>query len=262
MPASGWRRARRALRNGYLNSQYGYGITPAWRLGRVVAPLLPGYREKADEHIRHLRLPPGRPRVLDVGCGEGEFLAEMQAVGWSVEGVEPNSEAVALAGARGVPVTRGTVTEMSLDPASLDAITFRLVLEHVRDPAAALHACRRALKPQGILWIATPNLDSVGHGMFREHWIHLQPPRHAVIYTPASLTRLLEDSGFEVVALRASRQARWSFRMSAALAQGAPPFAQTPPLRGALALKARLADLRAHRRPDAADVMIVIAQAA
>lgn len=262
MSASGWRRVRRALRNGYLNSRYGYTIAPASRLGPLVTPILPGYREKADEHVRHLRLPPGRPRVLDVGCGEGEFLAEMQAVGWTVEGVEPNSEAVALARARGVPVTQGTVTEMSLDPASLDAITFRLVIEHLRDPAAALNACRRALKPRGVLWIATPNLDSEGHRIFREHWIHLQPPRHAVIYTPPSLTRLLSDSSFEVIALEASRQARWSFRMSAAMAQGAPPFALAPPLRGTLALRARLADLRAHRRPDAADVMIVIAQAA
>lgn len=262
MPASGWRRARRALRNDYLNSRYGYGIVPASRLGRFVAPLLPGYREKADEHIRHLRLPPGRPRLLDVGCGEGEFLAEMQAFGWTVEGIDPNSEAVALAQARGVPVRQGTLTEMSLSPASLDAITFRLVLEHLRDPAAVLEACRRALKPGGILWIATPNLDSEGHRIFREHWIHLQPPRHAVIYTPGSLSRLLADSSFEVVALRGSRQATWSFRMSAALAQGGSPFAQAPPLRGALALRARLADMRAHRRPGTADVMIVIAQAA
>jgi SAM-dependent methyltransferase len=262
MPASGWQRARRALRNGYLNSQYGYGITPAWRLGRVVAPLLPGYRAKADEHIRHLTLPPGRPRVLDVGCGDGDFLADMNAFGWAVEGVEPNSEAVNLARARGVPVRQGTVAEMSLDPASLDAITFRLVLEHLRDPAAALQACRRALKPRGLLWIATPNLDSEGHAIFREHWIHLEPPRHAVIYTPWSLTRLLADSSLEVVALRASRQTRWSFRMSAALAQGGFPFAQAPPLRGALAVRARLAERRAQRQPETADVMIVIAQAA
>ena len=100
----------------------------------------------------------------------------------------------------------------------------RVILEHLRDPAAALQACRRALKTRGILWIATPNLDSEGHRIFREHWIHLQPPRHAVIYTPGSLSRLLADSSFEVVALRASRQARWSFRMSSALAQDTPPF--------------------------------------
>ena len=261
-PANGWRRARRALRNGYLNSRYGYDIEPASRLGGIVAPLLPAYRQKADEHIRHLRLPAGQPSVLDVGCGEGEFLVEMQAAGWSVAGVEPNSEAVALARARGVPVTPGTLTELSLAPASLDAITFRLVFEHLRDPAATLQACRRALKPGGLLWIATPNLDSEGHRIFREHWIHLQPPRHAVMYAPWSLTRLLADSRFEVVALRAARETRWSFRMSAALAHGGSPFAQAPPLRGKLALKARLAEMRAQRRPETADVMIVIAQAA
>jgi SAM-dependent methyltransferase len=186
----------------------------------------------------------------------------MHAAGWSVAGLDPNPGAVGLARARGVPVTEGTITAVLLEPASLDAITFRLVFEHLHDPVAALHACRRALKPRGTIWIATPNLDSEGHRTFGEHWIHLQPPRHAVMYTPASLARLLSASGFEVVELQGSPQARWSFRMSSALARGAAPFAQAPPLPPRLALKARLADLKAHRRPHTADVMIVIAQAA
>ena len=259
---SRWRRARRALRNGYLNSHYGYTLTPASGLGRVVVPFLPGHRQRADEYVRHLRRPPGNARLLDVGCGEGEFLAAMHAAGWSVEGVETSSEAVDLARGRGVPATLGTVTTMSLDRASFDAITFRLVFEHLRDPLPALQTCRRALKPGGRIWIATPNLDSEGHRRFGEHWINLQPPRHAVMYTPGSLERLLSDTGFEVVELRSSPQARWSFRMSAALAQGAAPFAQAPPLTGRLALGARLADLRARLRPETADVMILIARAA
>lgn len=259
--SSWWHGARRALRNGYLNSRYDYALAPASMLGRVVVPLVPGHREKADEYVRHLRLPPGQPRLLDMGCGEGEFLAAMQDAGWSVTGVEPNADAVALARARGVSVTEDTMAAMSLEPATLDAITFRLVFEHLRDPAATLQACRRALKPRGMLWIATPNLDSEGHRIFGEHWIHLQPPRHAVVYTPRSLARLLSDSSFEVVELRASPQASWSFRMSAALAQGAAPFAKAPPLRRGLALRARLADVRARRRPATAEVMIVIAQA-
>jgi SAM-dependent methyltransferase len=259
---SGWRQARRALRNGYLNSRYGYSITPAARLGRFVVPLLPAHSERADEYVRHLLLPAGNPCLLDVGCGEGEFLAAMQEAGWSVAGVDPNPDAVGLAQARGVRVTEGTITAASLEPEALDAITFRLVFEHLRDPIATLQACRRALKPGGALWIATPNLDSEGHRIFGEHWIHLQPPRHAVIYTPTSLARLLSASGFQVLELRASPQATWSFRMSAALAQRAAPFAQAPSLGLRLALRARLADVKARRRPDTADVMIVIARAA
>lgn len=261
-PQNPWRQARRALRNGYLNAHYGYEIAPAARLGRFVVPLLPSYKERADEYVRHLRLPPGRPRVLDVGCGEGEFLATMQAAGWSVAGLDPSPDAVALARGRGIAVAERTITTASLTSASLDAITFRLVFEALRDPRAALQACRRALKEKGTLWIATPNLDSEGHRIFRQHWIYLEPPRHPVIYTPTSLTRLLEGCGFAVVDLRASQQATWSFRMSAALAQGAAPFAHPPALTPRLALRARLADLNARRRPDTADVMIVIAQAA
>src|SRR4029453_931209 len=67
----GWRHLRRAIRNGYLNVRFGYRLVPAWRPGRVLVPLLPRQRERADEHVRHLSLPPGRPRLLDAGGGEG-----------------------------------------------------------------------------------------------------------------------------------------------------------------------------------------------
>jgi 2-polyprenyl-3-methyl-5-hydroxy-6-metoxy-1,4-benzoquinol methylase len=257
----GWRRVRRALRNGYLSSRYGYRLSPASAIGRLAVPLLPRYRELADEHVRHLRLPEGRPRLLDVGCGEGEFLAEMQSLGWSAEGLDPSAEAVTTAQARGVPARQATLSEAQLEPKSFDAITFRLVFEHLRGPVSALAECRRALQVGGVLWIATPSLDSEAHLIFGRNWIHLEPPRHAVVYTASALKRLLEATGFEIVAVRPSRQARWSFRLSAALAQGRSPFESAPPLSRRLALRAALADLRALRRPEQADVVVVIARA-
>jgi SAM-dependent methyltransferase len=261
-PTHAWRRFRRALRNGYLNATYGYRLSPAAKVGQLVVPLLPRYRDMADEHVRHLPLPEGRPRILDVGCGEGEFLAEMRSLGWSVEGIDPSAEAVAVAQAQGVPATNGTLSEASLEPAAFDAITFRLVFEHLRDPVAAVAECRRALRPQGVLWIATPSLDSDAHRLFGRDWIHLEPPRHAVIYTASALTRLLTEAGFEVVSVRPSRQARWSFRLSNALARGFAPFEQAPPLSRRLALQAALADLKALRRPETADVIVLVARAA
>lgn len=261
-PEHGWRRLRRALRNGYLNSTYGYHAFPASGTGRLLVPLLPRYREMADECVRHLRWPEGHPRILDVGCGEGEFLVEMRSLGWSVTGIDPSADAVATARARGVPALRGTLAERSLESGSLDAITFRLALEHVRNPAAALTECRRALKPRGVIWIATPSLEAEAHRVFGRDWIHLEPPRHAVLYTVSALSRLLSSVGFEVVDVRPSRQARWSFRLSDALAQGLSPFEEAPALSRRLALSAALADLRALRRPQTADVIVVIAQAA
>jgi SAM-dependent methyltransferase len=257
----GWRRLRRALRNGYLNSAYGYRLRPAARVGRLVVPLLPRYRELADEHVRHLRLPDGRPRILDVGCGEGDFLAEMQLLGWAVHGIDPTGDAVAIARARSVKADQATLSEGLFEPKSFDAITFRLVFEHLREPAAALRECRCALKPGGTLWIATPSLDSEAHRLFGRDWIHLEAPRHAVVYTAPALNGLLAETGFEPVAIRPMRHASWSFRLSDALAHGLAPFENAPPLSRRLALRAVLADLQALRRPEKADVIVVIARA-
>jgi SAM-dependent methyltransferase len=256
---SDWRRVRRALRNGYLNSKYGYSASPATAVGRVLVPILPHYRELADEHVRHLSMPPGAATLLDVGCGEGEFLAGMQALGWCGIGLDPSADAVSIARGRGVRASTGTFPEVELEPASLDAITFRLVFEHISEPSGALARCRSALRPRGALWIATPSLDSEAHHVFGRDWIHVEAPRHAVLYTRQALIRLLDENGFDVVGVRPSRQARWSFRLSAALARGLSPFEDAPPLSRHLAARAAMADLKALGRPEAADVIVIVA---
>jgi 2-polyprenyl-3-methyl-5-hydroxy-6-metoxy-1,4-benzoquinol methylase len=256
----GWRRLRRALRNGYLNARYGYRLEPASRFGAFFVPLLPAYRQKADEYVRHLHQPSAGAQLLDVGCGEGDFLAAMQGMGWLVTGIEPSEEGAAIARAKGVPVEQTTLARASLADDSFDAVTIRLVFELLPDPSRALDVCRRALKPGGLLWVASPSLDSETHRIFRADWIFLDPPRHAVVYTPGSLSRLVERSGFEIVRLVPSQNAVWSFRMSAAIAGGLPPFDQPPRLPRRLAFRARLADLKAFRRPEVSDVVIVIAR--
>jgi hypothetical protein len=104
-------------------------------------------------------------------------------------------------------------------------------------------------------------LDAEAHRVFGRDWIHLEPPRHVVLFTLAGLSRLLSNVGFPVSEVRPSRQARWSFRLSHALAQGLAPFDNAPPLSGRLALQARLADLTALRRTEKADVIVLIARA-
>ena len=259
-PASALRRLRRSLRNGYLASRYGYDLRPRSSLGRLVLPLLPRHREQADELVRHLPRPGHPSTLLDVGCGEGEFIAAMARLGWATEGVEPSPEAAAIARSRGARVTVGSLPEVRLATEAYDAVTFRLVLEYLRDPAAGLTACRDALKPGGVLWVASPNIDSTAHRFFGRDWIFLETPRHAVIFSVESLARLVTSLGFDVVTLEPSRQARWSFRLSNAIRLGRPPFRDPPRLAPRLSLRARLADAAALRNLDHADVFVLVAR--
>jgi SAM-dependent methyltransferase len=96
---------------------------------RFLVPFVPGYRQKADEAVRHLHTRPGRPALPDVGCGEGEFLAEMQALGWAVEGIEPSARGAAAARCRGFPVIESTFVLYS--PSSLRRLLSTIGFEAV-----------------------------------------------------------------------------------------------------------------------------------
>lgn len=184
---------RAAILNGYLNARWGYELTPASQLGRLAGRLLPRRRAYADRLVRHLSRPAARGRLLDVGSGDGSFVAWMRRLGWDAEGLEPDRAAAERAQSAGVPVTAASLEEVSFEPRSFDAVTMSHVIEHLHDPAAGLEACRSLLRPGGTLWLATPNLAGHGHAVFGRDWIGLDPPRHLVVFTRESLVRTVED---------------------------------------------------------------------
>lgn len=215
--ASSGRRTR--LRNGYLNARYGYGLEPASALGRIVVPLLRGRRAAADRHVRRLRRPRPGARVLDIGCGNGEFLLEMRAAGWTVDGVETDSHAVSRARERSLPVHQGTLESAGYAPCSFDAVTLSHVLEHLHDPVATLRAARAILRDDGVLWIATPNLASPGHARYGRAWRGLEPPRHLVLFTPSALLAALDRASLRVAQVQPPATAAWVYEASASLAR-------------------------------------------
>jgi SAM-dependent methyltransferase len=136
-------------------------------------------------------------RVLDVGCGNGRFLAGVAAdYGCQVEGVDMSPLAVASARESfGVGVFQGILEEAAFPDGSFDVVTSWWYLEHVPDPVASLREMRRILKPGGACVFGVPNAGSRLARLFGRRWYHLDCPRHLQLFTPRSMAVLLKNAG-------------------------------------------------------------------
>lgn len=197
------KRIYRKMQSGYLAGKYGYktdrGAFGAWILGKCLY-LLPLRRRGLDGDVRFLNALPGG-RVLDVGCGSGEWLLFMQKLGWQAEGIDFDEKAVKAARQKGFEVGCGAVEEQHYPDERFDAVALNHVIEHVPDPVATLKECRRILKKGGRLVLMTPNSSSLGHTVFKQDWRGLEPPRHLHVFSNRSMRALLEKSGFRKVSV-------------------------------------------------------------
>lgn len=143
---------------------------------------------------------PGCQRLLDVGCGKGDFMTRMHRRGWLVEGLEVDARAVEYARlTNGLTVHLGSLETIRFPDNSFDVITSNHVIEHVHDPISLIRECLRVLKPAGRLVLATPNIESFGHRIFGRNWSHLDAPRHLQLYSMNTLRECAVRAGFPSV---------------------------------------------------------------
>jgi 2-polyprenyl-3-methyl-5-hydroxy-6-metoxy-1,4-benzoquinol methylase len=202
-PSFGKRMYRQAKRN-WLSARYGYPEDKAGSSGylfRIAHYMLPMVCLSAFRDVRFLRYVPGGS-VLDVGCGDGSWLASLKNLGWKVEGTDFDPEAVRVASQRGLNVHVGGLEDQGYPPNSFDAITLSHVIEHVPDPEGTIRECVRLLKPGGRLVLFTPNASSLCHQFFRQDWRGLEPPRHLHVFSFNSMRTLLDRVGFQEVSIR------------------------------------------------------------
>lgn len=164
------------------------------RLGRALSLIGP-LRDIAGRHVMWLKKYP-QGRLLDVGCGDGTFLARMKAMGWDVAGIEPDPVAAACAGKKLNHIFTGDLEQAGFAENSFDAITLCHVIEHLPAPVRTLRECRRILKPGGRIIIITPNTESLGRKWFGNHWRGWEPPRHLFLFTRKSLQIMAQTAGF------------------------------------------------------------------
>jgi 2-polyprenyl-3-methyl-5-hydroxy-6-metoxy-1,4-benzoquinol methylase len=145
----------------------------------------------------------GNGRVLDIGCGGGQFLARLIRSGYLGHGTELSPETgIRAAQVPGLNLHLGALEAGTYAPGAFDLISIWHVLEHLPDPDLALRYCNRWLAPGGLLLTAVPNTGSWQAAIFGGSWFHLDPPRHLHHFDRASLTAMLAGAGFRVERIR------------------------------------------------------------
>lgn len=143
---------------------------------------------------------PGARSALDIGCGNGDFLAALAGDGRRLIAVEPDPKARVVAASKGLEVLPGTAEQLpeALTGESFDIVTLTHVLEHCRDPLKALSSIRDLLSPSGILYCEVPNCGAIYFQTLSRISEMLDVPRHLHFFTQASLTALCEKAGLQV----------------------------------------------------------------
>lgn len=102
-------------------------------------------------------------RILDVGCGNGEFLERLSRAGFrNLLGADPF-----------ISADRETPSGVRI----LKNHSF----EHVLDPLSTLRDARDRLAPDGRCLIRLPTTSSDAWDIYREHWVQIDAPRHFVV---------------------------------------------------------------------------------
>jgi SAM-dependent methyltransferase len=162
-------------------------------------------RHHVLRQIQRLVLPmkvyaPGK-RLIEIGSGRGHLLAALSQLGFSVQGIEPSADAVAMSqAAYQLPVFQGTV-QRYLDsgfPRDFDIALACTVLEHVDAPDTFVSASAALLRPGGILAMDMPNIDALAAEAAGPAWDMYQK-YHVYMFAPRTIRLLLEKHQLSVI---------------------------------------------------------------
>jgi 2-polyprenyl-3-methyl-5-hydroxy-6-metoxy-1,4-benzoquinol methylase len=139
---------------------------------------------------------------LDVGCGNGHMLSEAKKLNWEVYGTEFTDRAVEICSSKGISMNQGALNTSNYKKGQFDIITFIEVIEHINSPNKELSDFHYLLRKGGLLYITTPNFNSISRNLLKENWSIIEYPEHLCYYTAKTLHDALVRNGFEKLELK------------------------------------------------------------
>jgi SAM-dependent methyltransferase len=130
--------------------------TEWWQKAR--RELIPKVRfDVIQRHLKSLK-----PRFLEIGCGPGYGLEEAKRRNWQIYGQDVTDVfAKKIKEKLGVEIYVGELEQANFKEKFFDVVYLDSVIEHVSEPAKFLKEIRRIVKPDGLIYIVTPNVDAL-----------------------------------------------------------------------------------------------------
>jgi len=163
---------------------------------------------KAREHVKHIlqierltRSLRGSDaiRLLDFGCGWGDFLEAADHFGFKAFGIDRSPDRRKASLGRGVTVVADLPAARAAADGPFHAVTLFQVLEHVEEPLPLLESIREAMAPGGILVLEVPNCEGVGKLSSLSDYYNIHPLEHINCFTKDSLIAIAARAGFRRV---------------------------------------------------------------
>lgn len=143
------------------------------------------------------------PRLLDIGCAYGPFLAAARSEGFSCYGVDPAEDAVRFVREElRIPAKTGLFP--AFDPAaafgvdSFDAVGLWYVIEHFSDLGTVMESLSRLVRRGGVLAFSTPSGSGISALVRRGTFFERSPADHYSIWEPGRTAALLRRHGFRL----------------------------------------------------------------
>ena len=139
-----------------------------------------------------------RGRVLDIGCGTGDFLQKCNEKKWSTRGIEP-SEIARRQAIKNYNLDVDGDTDLKKLKGEFDIITMWHVLEHVTELNSTISELKRLLSKDGKAVIAVPNIESFDSFYYKKYWAAYDLPIHLYHFSKDSIIKLFENHEFSLI---------------------------------------------------------------
>ena len=136
-------------------------------------------------------------KVVEIGCGKGEFLTLMKKAGADTYGIEYSDESVEYCRENDLKVSKLYIENNNdlLPAAPYDCFFIMNFFEHLPDPNSTLRALHKNLSDDGVGLIEVPNFDMILKNNLFSEFIN----DHLFYFTKETLRLTLERNGFEIV---------------------------------------------------------------